>query len=270
MRCVSSFVICCLLVNSAIAKEPEVTSFPVSGDDESKATEIAARLRRLQSRELFKQYVNGKDDSLALCARWSEILQEKDKERRIKSSQCSRFIGYVEGRLRISAPAGWQQWLHINFDKVRDEEKGRFDALMRIEREYASRISEESDEVTLFDPKDLAGTGVKVKLPTISRMTFGRNRSGIIDGPKVFVADHATDLKHFPLFCFALDKENPQWKADVWGAQLPMGRPGYLIEVTTDEERVFVFGGGSGFIFLEGFALDSGKPLVRFNTQVGE
>jgi hypothetical protein len=271
MRYVSLFIVCCLLVDSAIAKEPEVTLFPVQEDDESKAAEVAVRLSR-QSPELLKKYVNGKDDSLALCARWSEVRQSKDKVGRINGSQCSRFTGYVEGRLKISVPAGWQQWLHINFDKDRGDEKGRFAAIERIGREHSSLISEESDGVSLFNLKDLAGPGVKVKLPRVpgANPLLGPTRSGVIDGPNVFVADYGINVQHFPLFCFGLDKEKPEWTAKVWGAQLPGGRPAYLIEVTTDEERVFVFGGGSGFSFFEGFALGTGQPLVRFNTQFGE
>ena len=200
----------------------------------------------------------------------------------ISPEALQRFLGFVEGRLRVRQPKWWK------------------DAMAKAEYGFGTADAQ-GREVWTSAPPDfyvLRQPGIReIQVPTGTsavptsgglRVTVGRETfivpKSVVAGVKdhcliAFPADddrfvatlHPGLPVAYPLFCISRSSGKIIWQAQVWlGDNIGGSIGGYVPPPPTSIEVadgvVYVFGTGYWLAYVEAFSLADGKNLLRFST----
>jgi hypothetical protein len=274
-----------------VQKPPDSASPCESFEKERKTLEGAPQdeLRRLKGDQ---------DDSIAVGAAWEEILRalpkydaaitERSASTSVQVQGIPRFLGFLEGRLRIPLPEWWAAEMKIarGFDRQSffffrnappqtrtDNSKARglgpeFGTVPTIVRDFKGAPHElvRGGDITVSWDQH------RIRLAGDTMDTLAGDRcAGIVQGEECLVA-------HFPsvwpadfhLYCV-------DWRAgkSVWSTMSRLGcsrilgahGPGsHSVDLLIRGGAVYVFGMADDVAYIDAIALADGRNLFRFST----
>jgi hypothetical protein len=212
------------------------------------------------------------DRSLSLSASFLQTVKKKNATHIESIVNTGRFVGHVEQQLGVDVPEWWMKSL---LNSTRDVssfapmEYTQFRPL-RHESAIAARPAYRIDERSIS-----AGAETIIDLRTLEKMFSGLDDKTIHycsvahDASNVLVAFYSDFPVPYVLQCIDRRTLKPVWTANVWaGGSLfkPHGRSSHVVELVISADGVLVFGCGSSAIYIEGFAMTSGKAWARFSS----
>lgn len=280
----------------AAAEKPEVAGEPPETADVD-YRDVFARMRKSSSTwivwddpgpiareflptaddELLERMRADDDNGIAFTAAWEAIrrrVQEGEPTPRwVDAAALNRFVGFVEGRLRVPLPREWTEgvlsaWVTsqkmICFQSI--EEK--FD----VETEAGWRVSG-VDEANDFEDQLRITVGghdltVPASLRSDSFFSWQRFASVAHDSRRCYVAHFGPGPFSYTLYCLDLESGDRKWVTTV---QVTLrhyggGVPGvHRVWIVPRKKTVVVFGLCCG-AYIEVFRKSDGRNLYRFCT----
>jgi hypothetical protein len=243
--------------------------------------ELAARLAKLTHTSTgteLDRLVSASDCGVALAAGWERVLRTMPEKEQKQSAApdppaISRFLGLVEGRLRVSIPKSWGDALHsaggysqkhISFNVLDPAfaEHRAGDWLLRqdgadwlLERGWQSIKLRAELEIDLL----------MVTCGTVERA-----------GERAYVAVYSS-LPESKYSVFAINQRTGhiRWSAEAWGSSrvwppgLIVGYSGHYSHAVTmrsTDETLVVFGISDNAVYVEVFDRLTGENRCRFST----
>lgn len=227
--------------------------------------------------------------TVAIAAAWHDVCLTFERPPRrennlewaprepIRSAKLQRFLGFVEGRLRIQLPAEWEQtltrarvtsrhglgWRSFDHWPLRKTRSGYLtaDRLEAADRGAFLVVGRGEDRANV--PKSLWAEESKCSVATHS-IVVGLNKRYCVCG----MLPH--DGGSFELHCVRRRDGTVCWTAEVMGTMYgassgPVGeKDRAAVSLTSD--RVVVYGVGPHGAHLQVFAIETGAALCRFST----
>ena len=240
-----------------------------------------SRLARLKAND---------EDRIAIYAAWEQVLRANPTDPAIEkgvqptATSLARFVGFVEGRLRVETPGWWQQHLqsallfhqHVPefrlLQEVTDQNLGldrRFSAGLKVMPEIEIDQNLEG-HVVVKKGADSCIVDKDVMRDAQSTHSVDSLAAAFADGTG-YVGLHAS--VPWPYRLYAIDQKTGTefWRAEVWAygdSFSGAGNGGYhLVEIVViDDDAVAIFGGGIECMYIEIFKRKDGLPLLRFGT----
>lgn len=253
--------------------ESELRKLTIEKDaSASKISRLYAALfeRNIEQLPLLK---TSESHSVAIQAAWQQVrVGATQKSGRFSASDgaLSRFLGFIEGRLRINVPLAWNSTLlSASGSNVR-----RFGALQNsikytptgwrgVRAPVGTRIS-------IVDDKVIASLSDHiVRIPDeITSTRFPFISIGVLGSHALIAIHEENGYPHDVLF---VDRKTgkTKWKSRScgckWGAS--MGLHVTRVVVSVEKDRAYVFGASTNGFYLHGFSTDNGDTTVRFSSR---
>ncbi len=248
-----------------------------------------ALLKKAQPRDLRK-LKSGLYDGIALQLAWSDVTRSTFNEgRRLKQTNngmqldrraLSRFVGFLEGRLRVTIPVWWEKAVlggrALNCDSLSFPVEENFTYQKTKYGPWApvgTFMLKRGQDVLLQSGKESLTVPPAVIQGTPD---LGPSVSALVGPFRSYVALHWSTSGKFFLFCIEPMESKVLWKTSVWadntvlvqgGAFRAGTRPGvHAVTIKEQGDRVFVFGSDGLSIYVEGFKRKDGASLFRFCT----
>ena len=267
-----------ILVIGAVAETANAQSFPIRGSFDDVQAHVRTHVCRESPDTRF-----GQDSSLALVAQFYRLYLVGGG--RI-GSKGKRFLGFVEGRLRLDLPAWWELMF----------ERGRWSGgRIYFSWREARRLWTVANEWELSGLDTVSAHGKELTITKGDRSISLRKSlfvefenvpgawapseigpvMGAIDESIAFVAFHGSPtVPTGPTWLYAIDRATNKLLWEVLidnGIEPGLGMTGtysgsYAEVVIVGDDRVAVFGGHDLAMYLHVFNKSNGEPLVRFAT----
>jgi hypothetical protein len=264
-------------LDPAVARLVTQIAGATSADEAAKGY---VQLFKSPNRQLIRQLKGLPEDGVALRAAWEEVLLDakfpKDKvnPKLDQPIAVARFLGFIEGRLRLSLPDWWEEAVEAAFlggcGRVVPGVPKPWPYHVVPFRDWTigmplGQSIQENDKAVVLKSGDetAAVSAVFVK------EHFGKPEclSILIDKDRSFVAYHNDFGYSFSLLCLDRKSGNLIWKATVWDWANDLGTSGPWydhVAVVGNDQRVFVIGCGVSCFYIEAFERASGKSIIRF------
>ena len=244
--------------------------------------------------EVLNQLMLGENDSLALLAAWTILIRDfgvltpedaeddpelygGDQPLSFDPQRFQHFLGFIEGRFRVSVPEVWAE--NLQACKINDAGDliafGRDSPLFVLAETRTDKLLAASG-TTLRDVKggkEVAFSDGKTFFIPEEFYKHDASLDGIyaMRAPedKVLVA-LPPSYHDYELLCFSMSSGELIWRTTVWadciggssGIPLPNS-----VKLIIAGNRIYLFGNSGGAIaYLEGFDLQDGRPVLRFST----
>jgi hypothetical protein len=220
-------------------------------------------------------------DGIAIHAAWELVtltVPERETAQvfvRPDTDKLNWFLGFLEGRARVTAPRWWaESLLNTRANRRNDiypggpkecpyhrlglnDAQGPHDTSLRREQDrFILRIGNE----TVTVPKDL--------LRITNEGEVHCNVSALITASRCFVAVHGDAGYAFQLASIDRDTGKVHWKSEVFGTWWNdiSGVHHMWVTVTEQDKRIVLFGAASTGMHVEVFRPEDGANLFRFST----
>ncbi|MBL9162279.1 MAG: PQQ-like beta-propeller repeat protein [Planctomycetaceae bacterium] len=235
------------------------------------------------------------NDGVALQAAWERIRQTMEgkdftesppRAKNIRPELKQRFLGFVAGRLRVTAPSWWSkrvehlQYMHPAFMTIDQRDRSVATSIKPVMKEIDGYLF--PDRV---DSANVSNNGMELSIDSknasIPSLLLEKAQEQIeirvmdivkANNEKLIVAPHFDMRGHFPVFAVNQTSGDILWQADVFCENIvvPGGTgiaSGHWTEMIVDSQnRVVIFGACDQSVYIEAFDIDTGKPAFRFST----
>lgn len=221
------------------------------------------------------------DDSIAIQSAWEAValtvpVKNGDSFYRPDAQKLNWFLGFLQGRTRVSPPDWWREVVldaranrrnNIYHGDPKSVPYRRRTGIDRVTCPKNASVQKNGDsivyrvgEAKISIPEELKERG--------NHGTFIENVSGSFTDKHCFLALH--DPVGYPHKVGCIDRTSGKlvWKATVcgsWWGDSSGSFESWVAVVPTGDGRVFVFGAAGG-LYLQGFRATDGQSLVRFST----
>lgn len=221
-------------------------------------------------------------DTIAIQAAWMHVeltlpVKEPAQVVRPDRDKLAWFLGFLEGRVRVTPPKWWTEaildaranrrgniyagGLNMWLDrKAGDPIFEKWPAKAAIERKEGKLVVQLGKESASL-PDDFHEKVEKQKgLDYDVRALFTPTRC--------YVAMHESVGYSYRLGCVERSPVRVRWASDVWGSwwQASTGVSRHFVEIVEQGDRVVVFGVASVGFYVEVFRADNGANLLRFSN----
>jgi len=224
-------------------------------------------------RKLLAQLKGVKETGVALRAAWEDALltgankQEFTRERRLEDGEPSRpkpeaaqrFLGFAEGRLGVQLPPWWEETVRSHHRDARllnlEEPKNKVSQRGSLEKQGRQALLCVGNERVLLAP------AIARKYGWAQRVAISANQKTCL------IAFHSTVGSSYPLVCVDRETGDLVWEAKVWDQALEGDVKGVWFEnvsLVEQGERVFAFGAGPYWFYVEAFNRKTGRNEFRF------
>ena len=222
-----------------------------------------------------------KNDSIATQSAWEQVAMTVPKEDgkkayRPDAAKLNWFLGFFEGRNRVSAPAWWRTIVLDARANRRDNiypGKPKEWPYHRSELKWVScpttaSVTEDKRIVTYRNGDD----SIVIPEELLDRADSGKlscNISCTFTKTNCFVAVHDDVGSSHDVACLDRKTGNVVWKSKAcgcWWGNATGQHESWVSLVPTDDGRVFVFGSASVGLYAHGFDASNGKTLLRFSN----
>jgi len=263
-----------------------------SKDDLSEA--LREMLAGLSAEELHALCTSD-NHTIACRANWELVRQTLPHEttydedglsqaQQVKRLPFARFLGFVEGRFRVTTPEWWgqlflrakafdRQMLANHLPLLNREVEAYYETeILRPNVDMPLRVRA-GIEVAARDENMLTIRNEAAIECDISRRLLENSSASHVlcqfrENYCVVGLFRAWALGPFRISCIDHESSETLWSAGVWAGQpLSAGHVDpHVATVVIVDDTVFVFGADPWSIYMEGFDLASGRPTVRFST----
>jgi hypothetical protein len=240
--------------------------------------ELAGRIAKLLPTSTGRgldRLVTASDCTTALAAGWERVRQTMPETKQEATATpdplgIARFLGLIEGRLRVPVPKAWEEVLKsargqdrnsIYFPPCDLELTERRSRKWMLEREGANWLVKQDKQVIKLP--------AEAKLGPISQVTVE------CVGNTTYAALYGSSFKYR---LFAIDQSNGRimWSSFVWGASkvwpagvaaMYSGSERYHVNICSSGETLVVFGLSGLAMYIEVFDCTTGVNRCRFSTE---
>lgn len=221
------------------------------------------------------------DDSAAIQAAWREVTSTVPAEPgqtayRPDGQDLSWFLGFFEGRAKVTPPNWWQEVVldsqaYSRDDFFRGEPKSDpYHAAGPVWCPKGASLRQEGHSIIYQTKNDSIIIPVDL-LKLDARSMLSRNYSGLFTSKRFFVAVHDDSDYDRKLSCVSRSTGKVLWTSELCGKYLGMrtGPPpahSWATVVATDDGRVFVFGASEISFYAHGFRAKDGESLIEFSS----
>lgn len=250
------------------------------------------KLRNADSSALA-EYRRSDDCGLALQAAWQPVREEApshlDEERTVKVGtlvSAHRFVGFVEGRLRVTLPKWWVRLLlnaYTDADgfvwaqtEIPIEGKPISKKVPRYFQFDGSKwVASDDKTLSIGDLQSITLRGAEYRLPhEIAekgvQQAFFDLLTETADAKVQLVAVYEEHSNGFPMYGFDRADKHVLWTADVGFGSPRSGAfgPGIVhnVQLVINGDTVYVYGFDATSAYVEAFAINNGTNLFRFGT----
>ncbi len=305
-----------LFCNGAITSGQETATGPAEIGALRKMLQTDATARQCGDayRVLLKSgraesHLHDPNDSIAIHAAWSQLLRavpipepanaffEMDRAvwpgpvfvGIIEPEGLSRFLGFVEGRMKVDIPKWWEWCLrrnaitgnrHLQFvgflppfanerTRILPSRTVRlsgttltiYSSIKKITAEGNTLLIEDGDRPCKFSMNRLPQLDVE-----------NANCAMAIGKRHIYIAVFDIVPNEFGMYCIERDTGTLAWRTNVWALDLSTHTPGgttgpadHVAFITVKDGTAFVWGGDGQGMYVESFD-DKGKAVLRFST----
>jgi hypothetical protein len=263
-------------------EEDTPTETPAPGDAKTRKQLRKAYDSLFQdaSPDTIQTLVTHQDETVALAAGWmrmkNTLRDEKADEPREAEAPTQRFLGLIEGRLKVSPPAWWGRGITKIFRA--DDFKSIYSALDKEDRLWTKN--------NIWTPKGVllkqqdAGYFIKTgekrcQLPdkiledisfpppflTGMRVTFKQTRC--------YLAVSGQFPQNSKIYSIDRGSGKILWSSDIWVARIIRGSTGstlHWLEIIDKRDQIYVFGIWGDSPYVEAFQKDDGQNVFRFGS----
>lgn len=211
------------------------------------------------------------DQAAAIRAGWRRVLRATPTSDRKPGEQLSRvatsrFLGLLEGRLRITIPETCEE--AIQTAEWRSDDVISFKHLTPPVTTTQASDTSETAQVRTIGKRWLVDYGEKrYSVPADSRLQLGLNATVAIDGETAYVAVYDWPPDAYTIHAF--EHSRIVWSSTVRAADGLLnytGRGRHDVLLNISESHITVFGGSSNTIYIEMFERTTGEASFRFCT----
>lgn len=232
--------------------------------------ELAIRIKKFvlhRNLEDLPRLVSDPDCTLALAGGWERVRRTFPQAKQqnavnVNGRAISRFLGLIEGRLRVIIPESW--------------EASAMSATGYGQNTIGFTLSEPMWEI-LKKQKPLRSDdhwilekdGQTIKLPAEDGHGLIRNFSLLIDGETTYVALYGWPATPYSLFAIERGSNKILWSSKAWatgGLKGYQGLGSHFVEMRSTDETLIIFGCSDDCIYVEMFDKKTGKNRCRFST----
>ena len=250
------------------------------------------------SREKIAALQTSRNTGVAMTAAW-QLLKDaaaaqpagEGLAREIAPPAIQRFLGFTEGRLRVTLPQWWErslakgQWAHGSGVLPRDIEALREKLLWNTKALIHAPRSASVERVDAgLHIRMKSGELLEVPKPVLAEVEneyFDSDFEGdendsvdfaVVNGERFLVAFYENDPgESYPLYCLDRKSGRVLWKAKVWEGVTGIGSTGphwftHVAGIRLAGDAVYVFGLTSVSAYVNGFSLSDGRNRFHFNT----
>lgn len=233
----------------------------------------ADKLTRLQSLA---------DDSIAIQSAWEAVnltvpVQLGDRPYRPDSGKLNWFLGFLQGRARVSPP-GW--WRAAVLTARANQRNNIYPGKLKPKPYHHTGIGwaccPKDASVARIGDSYIYQVGAKrVTIPDEILVRFDSGElwysiSGCFTDKHCFLATYSDLLYSHDLACVDRSSDKLVWKSTVcgcfWGGATGMAGESYVSVVTAEDDRVFAFGADLTGFYAHGFRASDGKSLTHFSS----
>jgi hypothetical protein len=215
--------------------------------------------------------------SISIRSAWETVartISEKQTERptTVDRSALSWFLGFVEGRIRVSPPHEWQELVYTARSFSRSKLGFGANNLNWGYKEIGAGFRGQAGLKV-----SSAGAGFVLTTNSSSvhlrRELLGEKRwlSYLANDGKLYLASHDDFCLPYKLFCVDMATGKLQWESRVWAAGGLVnyeGTGGHSVQLTMAGDSVIVFGIGTDAAYIEEFRASDGAVSFRFSTSL--
>jgi hypothetical protein len=222
------------------------------------------------------------DDSIAIQAAWESVVvtvpAEPSKEPiRLDDEKLSWFLGFLEGRARVSVPEGWRELILNARANRRDNIFLGEPKSVPYHDVVADRVKcptnaslQTSDNAVVFRIADDTITLPEKIIRRDIRGDLYFNISGCFTSERCFVTVHNDLGRPHDLVCIDRATGKLLWKSTACGCCWNVVYGGgncWVWVVATSDGRVLVFGAESLGFYVHCFDASDGKSLLHFSSR---
>lgn len=191
-----------------------------------------------------------------------------------------RFVGFVEGRLRLELPRSWQRELvaaryygrrHLAIPTKLDDEP-----YVWSEAGWARppHLGLRKTQTGLQVVSEQGTCNIRTETIAKARADYSAIIENLnilmVSDRRCIVALHDDLWTPYPIYCLEPRSGDIVWQSEVW-AEVPVirgvsGPTPHWIDIRRCGNRVYIFGTCLFSMYIEAFALDDGDNEVRFST----
>jgi len=177
----------------------------------------------------------------------------------IKPEAAQRFLGFIEGRLRVQLPSWWEEAVRNSYG---DDPLGPGEPKKGLPQEVVRKKEKGGVLLCMGHERVLLGEAVAEQyLSNCDGVAISANPK------RCFIGFYNTVGYPYPLVCLNRETGVPVWEAKVWDWAFDgggtSGRWFENVSLVEQGERVFVFGSGACF-YIEVFDSKTGANEFRF------
>jgi hypothetical protein len=290
---IPALCIACLLIGGSPASDDEKS--PLALREEYDSLFADAPDNRLL------ELGNEDSSSVAIQARWefvrrvkARVAEDRPAEEYMRSLR--RFLGFVEGRLRVSVPSWWERLLvrgRVDIDPIDEFQRPvcRLSWLpnqLQPEDRYSKKYQFAGSLDAIWGHNELQVSAIEggtvivewqersISIP--SKVIADARREFRVFGiaaiacpdKKTVVVLHSYGGGSGTALCYDDVTGNEVWKAQFWGDYLHDWRSGVgfynWIELVHSDGVVYVFGALDSSLYIEGLSVRDGTSVLRFST----
>jgi hypothetical protein len=278
--------VCCV---SALAGDDEKARTGRIADDQSTELRNVRQLTTNATPHKLQELMAGANDTIAIRAAWENVRRQLAQDLAATGQKtpdptllkgAGRFVGFLEGRLRIPVPRWWA--LELANARAREPETARFFWGREVGDQIGPRdVSNAFGVVPTIERTpngevQIAWSDRKLRLPAnvIPTEVF-ETLTGLVYRNRCVIAKYQGDEPLWvglEIFCVDLSSSKVVWSSKQRIAPRPEGhRQGgagasiHEVALVCRDDVVFVFGMEITLLYLEALKLSDGKVVMRFN-----
>jgi hypothetical protein len=221
--------------------------------------------------------------SASLDEAWDRIRRAipekegKESKREVDGRLLQRFLGFLEGRLRVNLPKQWERSVgaarafhrdNIVFDVDRKRRMIRGTHGFYLDRQNKLNVRRNSAELVV----DRVSIGIPMdayKRLTAMKPTHRCSQlSVLVSGDRCFIANYANTGTPFFLLCLNRTSNEVEWQSEAKGSGVGayLGVGSHAVYLAENDESIVAFGVEGISIHIEGFDKKSGRRQFWFSS----
>ncbi|MBX3438307.1 MAG: hypothetical protein KF861_12510 [Planctomycetaceae bacterium] len=223
------------------------------------------------------------DDRVQIAVRsaWEIVLRSTPRgasagePARIDSLAAQRFMGFLEGKLGVNLPEWWEQALQsgerfdtgdLVFDGEPPKSYRKTDDGMWL-HERLKRVETGDDSLSLWGLTGREHLQLMV-VPAQEKSLWPNHVCALVHDSSVFLIANGPAPTSYPLVCYDIKTGRASWHRSIW-VSAAGGWSGSLdewhfAELLIGRDVVYVIGAVTDTIYINGFRIADGTPLLRF------
>jgi hypothetical protein len=217
-------------------------------------------------------------DTIAIQAAWEEVERtlptNPEQVVRPARDRLARFLGFLEGRARVQAPAWWEEAL---LDARANRRGNVYAGGLNIAERRARPNAVAPPRQATFDKEGgqpvvrVGSVAAAIPEDLREKLRVGGVRtrlSALITPSRCYIAAYDSVGYPYRLACVERSSQTVRWVADVWASWWggTTGSHWQWVEVAEQSSRVVVFGVSSTGFHVEGFRVKDGLNVFRFSN----